>query len=176
VIFEAAQGLMLDQRHPDFPHVTRSNTGIRNMLAIAGEAGIASLDAWYATRCYITRHGRGPMADERGIADFFAVDDPTNVPNPWQEAVRTGLLDVDTLALTIAADAALAAESGIAVTRRLAVSCLDQAVAGVVTCLAGGEVVEVPSLAFPGWLGARVGAVSVTGWWSAARQDLALCA
>jgi len=176
VVFEAAQGLMLDQRHPDFPHLTRSNTGIRNMLAIAGEAGIASLDAWYATRCYITRHGRGPMADERDIAGFFAVEDPTNVPNAWQEAIRTGLLDVDTLALTIAADAALAAESGVALTRRLSVSCLDQAVAGMVTCLAGGEMIRVPSLAFPFWLGARVGAVNATGWWSPAREALALCA
>jgi adenylosuccinate synthase len=176
VVFEAAQGLMLDQRHRDFPHLTRSNTGIRNMLAIAAEAGIASLDAYYATRCYITRHGRGPMADERDIAGFFTVDDPTNVPNPWQEAIRTGLLDVDTLAETIAADAALAAETGIALTRRLAVSCLDQAVAGVVTCLAGGEMVRVSSLAFPFWLGTTVGAVNATGWWSPARENLALCA
>jgi adenylosuccinate synthase len=176
VIFEAAQGLMLDQRHPDFPHVTRSNTGIRNMLAIAAEAGITSLDACYATRCYLTRHGRGPMVDERDIAAFFTVDDPTNVPNAWQEAIRTGLLDVDTLALTIAADAALAVKSGVGLTRRLSVSCLDQAVGGVVTCLAGGEMVRVPSLAFPFWLGARIGAVSATGWWSPRREDLALCA
>ena len=176
VIFEAAQGLMLDQRHSDFPHVTRSNTGIRNMLAIAGEAGIASLDAWYATRCYVTRHGRGPMVDERDIAGSFTVDDPTNVPNAWQEAIRTGLLDVDTLALTIAADAALVADSGVAVMRRLAVSCLDQAAAGVVTCLAGGEMIRVPSPAFPAWLAARVGAVSATGWWSPGREVLALCA
>ncbi|MEO7689866.1 MAG: adenylosuccinate synthetase, partial [Sphingomonas sp.] len=176
VVFEAAQGLMLDQRHPDFPHVTRSNTGIRNMLAIAAEAGITSLDACYATRCYLTRHGRGPMVDERDIAAFFAVDDPTNVPNAWQEAIRTGLLDVDTLALTIAADAALAVESGVGLTRRLSVSCLDQAAAGVVTCLARGEMIRVASLAFPFWLGARVGAVSATGWWSPAREALALCA
>lgn len=176
VVFEAAQGLMLDQRHRDFPHLTRSNTGIRNMLAIAGEAGIASLDACYATRCYITRHGRGPMVDERNIGGFFAVDDPTNVPNAWQEAIRTGLLDVDTLSLTIAADAARAAESEVGLTRRLSVSCLDQAVAGVVTCLVSGEMVRVPSLAFPFWLGARVGAVSATGWWSPGRENLALCA
>jgi adenylosuccinate synthase len=116
------------------------------------------------------------MADERDISEFFTVDDPTNVPNAWQEAIRTGLLDVDTLALTIAADAALAAESGIALTRRLVVSCLDQAVAGVVTCFAGGEMVRVPSLAFPFWLGARVGAASATGGWSPGREDLALCA
>jgi len=175
VIFEAAQGLMLDQSHRDFPHLTRSNTGIRNMLAIAAEAGIASLDVCYATRCYITRHGRGPMADERDIAGYFTVDDPTNVPNAWQEAIRTGLLDIDTLALTIAGDAAFAAGSGVALTRRLSVSCLDQAVAGVVTCLAGGEMVVVPSLAFPFWLGARVGAAGTTGRWSPGRETLALC-
>jgi adenylosuccinate synthase len=50
VIFEAAQGLLLDQDYGAFPHVTRSNTGLRNMLAIAAAAGLPGIDVIYATR------------------------------------------------------------------------------------------------------------------------------
>lgn len=124
VIFEAAQGLLLDQNAPGFPYLTRSNTGMANIAAIAGEAGIARVDPIYATRCYLTRHGRGPMEDERDIARWFTVDDPTNRPNPWQETLRFGLLDPARLGERIARDAASMPE---AARPTLAVSCLDQA-------------------------------------------------
>jgi hypothetical protein len=64
IIFEGAQGLLLDQDYGAFPHVTRSNTGLKNMLAIATEAGVESIQAIYATRCYVTRHGAGPLSHE----------------------------------------------------------------------------------------------------------------
>lgn len=126
VIFEGAQGLLLDQHYGPFPHVTRSNTGIRNMLALAEETGISELSAVYATRCYLTRHGRGPMPNETDIGETFAVDDPTNRPNDWQESLRFGLLDLDQLAKAIAADSASAAASPVKLTKHVAVTCLDQ--------------------------------------------------
>ncbi|WP_206185982.1 adenylosuccinate synthetase [Sphingosinicella sp. BN140058] len=125
-IFEAAQGLLLDQNALGFPHVTRANTGLANMVAIAQDAGIDRLDAFYVSRCYLTRHGRGPMEDERAIDAFYAVDDPTNRPNTWQETLRFGLLSPARLGARIAADVAAAAER-LTVRPSIALTCLDQA-------------------------------------------------
>ncbi len=171
LVLEAAQGLMLDQHHRDFPFVTRSNTGVANMLAVAEEAGIGRVEAVYATRCYLTRHGRGPMADERAIGEFFDVVDPTNRPNPWQETLRTGLLDIAVLAATIEADAAHAT-SGTTLVRHVAISCLDQARGGKVTYLDGGTVATCSASEFGDMLGRRVGAGSVAASWGPTRDGL----
>ena len=80
VLFEGAQGLLLDAEHRWFPHVTRSRTGLTNVAALAGEAGIGALDVTYATRAYATRHGAGPFPREAAPT----YPDLTNVPNPWQ--------------------------------------------------------------------------------------------
>ncbi|WP_395395606.1 hypothetical protein WBP07_08950 [Novosphingobium sp. BL-8A] len=69
-------------------YLTRSNTGIANMAAIAGKAGIEALEPIYVTRCYLTRHGRGPMPDERDIAPYFKVDDATNRNHPMKAAAQ----------------------------------------------------------------------------------------
>ncbi|MGB3166634.1 MAG: adenylosuccinate synthetase, partial [Alteraurantiacibacter sp.] len=98
LIFEGAQGLLLDRDGADFPFLTRSRTGLANVHAIAAEAGIGAVETTYVTRCYLTRHGRGPMEDERDIARWYDVVDPTNRPNRWQESLRFGLLDIAKLA------------------------------------------------------------------------------
>jgi adenylosuccinate synthase len=126
VIFEGAQGLMIDQDYGVFPHVTRSNTGLKNMLTIAAEAGITELDAVYVTRCYATRHGAGPLAHETERLDGIAVYDPTNAPNDWQGTLRLAPLDTDTLREAIRHDLQFA-NAGISVNASLAVTCLDQA-------------------------------------------------
>lgn len=124
LIFEGAQGLLLDQESKDFPFVTRSNTGFANIEAIAREAGLDAVEPIYVTRSYLTRHGRGPMDDERDISTWFDAQDPTNQPNPWQESLRFGLLDLNRLADRIQADIA---RSEFATAPSVAVSCLDQA-------------------------------------------------
>ena len=162
LVFEAAQGLLLDQRARDFPFVTRSNTGIANIATIAGEAGIARVDAVYATRCYLTRHGRGPMIDERDIGRWFAVVDPTNRPNPWQESLRFGLLDLDALAATVTADRA----TGIETVRHATVTCLDQARDGRVTFLDGGRLATCAATAFGEIVRRRLDAATVIEGWA----------
>lgn len=127
VIFEGAQGLQLDQDYGAFPFVTRSNCGLRNMIAIAKEAGIGAIEVVYVTRAYTTRHGAGPLAHER-VLDNFRIIDPTNQPNDWQGSIRHADLDVDDLAGAIRHDLTYAANTGITVTGRIAVSCLDQAI------------------------------------------------
>jgi len=172
VLFEGAQGLMLDQQHRDFPFVTRSNTGIVNMVAIAAEAGIDRIDAHYMTRCYVTRHGRGPMVDERDIGGFFAVVDPTNGPNSWQETIRTGLLDVAVLAATIRSDLALAPGSGVEVVHHLGISCMDQAIGGEATFIDGGRVSQLEVGSFAEFLRDRVGAATIAASFGPTRSSI----
>lgn len=120
IVFEGAQGLLLDEDHHFFPHVTHSHTGLRNVMDLAADAGITQLDATYVTRAYATRHGAGPFPRE---VPGLVYADATNVPNDWQGSLRFGLLDLDLLAESIASDlrhATLPVEHGLAVT------CLDQ--------------------------------------------------
>ena len=126
LIFEGAQGLLLDMDRGDFPFVTRSNTGLKNPLALAAEAGIENLHAIYATRCYATRHGAGPFRHELTHAPGAKVEDQTNRPNPWQGTPRFGNLDLDLLSETIRADLSDAAALNVRVSHDLAVTCLDQ--------------------------------------------------
>lgn len=125
IVFEGAQGLMLDQDYGAFPHVTRSNTGILNMGLVAEEAGIGRIEAVYMTRAYVTRHGAGPLGHESEGAPFARVVDPTNVHNEWQGTIRSAPLDASVLAAAIAHDAKLAS-SAVDVLPTLAVTCLDQ--------------------------------------------------
>jgi len=164
VVFEGAQGLLLDQNGRDFPHVTRSNTGIENMASIAREAGIESIEAHYATRCYLTRHGAGPMPDERDVSAWFDVVDATNVPNPWQSSIRYGLLDVDLLRRSIAEDVAKVQDVEVRVV--LAVGCLDQATTGSVPLVVGGTATSFAIADVAAVMSRHVGALRHVEWWS----------
>lgn len=126
VVFEGAQGLLLDQHRGAFPYVTRSNTGLHNALEVAKEAGIEALGVTYATRAYLTRHGAGPLAHELPGRPYDDVVDLTNQPNEYQGSLRFAYLDHDQLAHAIRRDLTDAAGAGVHVTARLAVSCLDQ--------------------------------------------------
>lgn len=125
VLFEGAQGLLLDQDYGAFPHVTRSNTGLKNMLVVAAEAGIGHIEATYATRAYATRHGAGPFAYETAETPWLGMVDPTNQPNDWQGTIRTAPLDLDAVAEAIRHDLGHA-DHGIRVTASVAISCVDQ--------------------------------------------------
>jgi adenylosuccinate synthase len=127
IVFEGAQGLLLDQnRGFKFPFVTRSNTGLANVIALASDAGIDHLDVLYMTRAYLTRHGAGPLPNEVTELSFADVVDPTNRPNPWQGSLRVAPLDLDLLRDTIAADISSAVDTGVAVAAGVGVTCVDQ--------------------------------------------------
>lgn len=126
VIFEGAQGLQLDQAIGVFPHVTRSHTGLFNVLRIAREAGLEALEAVYVTRAYATRHGAGPLpGGQDQLADFDIVD-PTNQPNAWQGSMRYAVLDLDRLAAVIATDSRISDAGPVEVRAGVFVTCLDQ--------------------------------------------------
>jgi len=123
-VFEGAQGLLLDQNHEFFPHVTHSSTGLTNVLKIAQENAIRELDVVYVTRAYATRHGAGPMPGETPDLSY---PDPTNQPNPWQGTLRFGALNLDLLRAAIWKDIAQADDyPSIKVNAALAVTCMDQ--------------------------------------------------
>lgn len=108
-VFEGAQGLLLSERNMHwFPHLTRSDTGVTNALNIVGEMSkyvhIDDLTVHYVTRPYLTRHGAGPLANEWGTNAPYDVEDQTNIPNPWQDAIRYAPLDVDQLSRYVKAD------------------------------------------------------------------------
>jgi adenylosuccinate synthase len=125
VIFEGAQGLLLDQDHEWFPHVTRSSTGIINALDILDEAGIDEADVTYVTRSYLTRHGAGPMPSQTDGKPYPGIVDETNGTNAFQGSFRLGLLEIDRLAEAIRKDLALA-PAHMKLSAGLAVTCMDQ--------------------------------------------------
>lgn len=125
IVFEGAQGLLLDQDHPWFPHVTRSYTGIRNAMQIMQEAGLTEANITYATRSYLTRHGAGPLPYELAEKPYAGIVDQTNFTNQFQGHLRFAWLDIDRIAHAIQQDLSLV-PNAIQAQMGLAVSCVDQ--------------------------------------------------
>lgn len=95
LIFEGAQGILLDQDLGFFPNVTRSNTTCKNVLSILdsiinktnlSEIGI---ELYYVTRTYQTRHGNGYMSS------FMEYDelDETNKSGRFLGKLKKGAFD-----------------------------------------------------------------------------------
>ena len=93
IIFEGAQGLMLDELNLEYaPHLTTSRTGLYEPVRILRRLGnglISQAEAVYVTRSYVTRHGAGKLPYE-GLLDPQAhgITDRTNLPNEWQGSLR----------------------------------------------------------------------------------------
>ena len=105
VVFEGAQGLLLDEYHRWFPHVTRSRTGVFNAVQILKSIGVYEADVFYVTRTFLTRHGRGPLPLEQSDSTVFSgIVDATNVPNKHQETIRYAPLNLPLLSESINSD------------------------------------------------------------------------
>lgn len=155
IVFEGAQGLMLDMARGSFPHVTRSNTGIKNVLPLAQDAGIDALNVTYATRAYLTRHGAGPLDNELQSPPYAGIRDETNVLNDWQGSLRFAWLDARMLARFIRDD--LSDNKTLKITQGLAVTCLDQT-ADEVTFMEGDALKTLPRAAYSAYLQKMTGA------------------
>jgi len=169
LIFEGAQGLKLDQTRGAFPHVTRSNTGCRNVVALTREWGVERLELVYVSRIYRTRHGAGPLARESARAPVARFADLTNADNPWQGRLRFAPLDLDELGLDIAAD--LEDARGAVSDVTLAMTCFDQA-EGEVEFVREGALVAFAPEALARQAGRRVGAGRVLESWGPTRATL----
>lgn len=124
-VFEGAQGLLLDQSAEKFwPNVTTSNTGIKNMMEILNNLKFKdSLEIFYLSRCYATRHGRGLFPTETQKKPYEKIVDLTNIPNEFQETMRFGILDVDLLTEAIGNDLK---NLNIDATVNMVLTCFDQ--------------------------------------------------
>jgi adenylosuccinate synthase len=103
LVFEGAQGLLLDQHEGVFPHVTRSNTGLANVVSLLGPGHSSEVNVYYVTRGYTTRHGSGPLPWELPEAPY-GVNDATNVKNQYQGHLRFSYLNMDSVQKAIMTD------------------------------------------------------------------------
>jgi adenylosuccinate synthase len=171
VLFEGAQGLQLDQDYGAFPHVTRSNTGLKNMAAVAEEAGIDTIDVAYMTRAYATRHGAGPFVHEDADKSWLSMVDPTNEPNPWQGTIRSAPVDLDGIAAAVAHDLRHA-DGRVEVSATLGVSCVDQ-VAGRFKIGLAGRIEEIDRRSVAEVFGSAVGLAVDALSYGPTRSDVA---
>ena len=79
--------------------MTPSNTGIKNPVTIMRSINTnIPIHACYVSRTYVTRHGAGRLDNECDKRDICAnMWDMTNVQNPWQDSLRYGFLDYNSL-------------------------------------------------------------------------------
>ncbi|GAA1468682.1 adenylosuccinate synthetase [Nocardiopsis exhalans] len=94
VVFEGAQGVLLDEWHGFHPYTTWSTTTTVNPLALLAEAGHADgARRIGVTRTFATRHGAGPMVTENVLLTERLAD-RHNRTHPWQGGFRVGHLDL----------------------------------------------------------------------------------
>lgn len=100
LVFENGQGILLDQNNKEyFPHLTPSNTGLKNPLKIISNMHCQpDIEVCYVTRTYLTRHGAGRLDGECDKLEINSdMQDLTNVPNPHQGILRYAKLDEEFL-------------------------------------------------------------------------------
>lgn len=120
VVFEAAQGVLLDEWVGFHPHTTWSTTTLANAETLLREASYTGKTTRIGlTRAYATRHGAGPFVTENK-ALTQQLPDARNGNHPWQQSFRCGWLDLVKLRYALEAVGKL---------DYLAVSCLDRVVA-----------------------------------------------
>jgi len=92
VLFEGAQGALLDADAGFFPYVTPSYTGARNALEICRDWGLENPFCLGVLRAYSSRHGHGPfVAEDRGLSHYLPEEH--NEEGPWQGPMRVGWFD-----------------------------------------------------------------------------------
>jgi adenylosuccinate synthase len=150
LVIEGAQGLQLDQDLGIFPHVTRSMTGLGSAIVTANELGRKSVQPVYITRCYLTRHGAGPLEHEKIRFTEQKLFDQTNQPNQWQGTLRYAPLNLVQLEDFIRRDCVRGAEFASRMKIELeqptiAVTCLDQVGSEISMFGADQELVTIPT-------------------------------
>ena len=102
VVFEGAQGVLLDQDYGFQPYTTWSDTTSRNAHQILAELGYSGDSREIGVvRTFTTRHGAGPFpSEDPKLSEVLS--DPRNIPNPWQKEMRFGHFDA--MALCYALD------------------------------------------------------------------------
>lgn len=113
-IFEGSQGLLLDQNYGFFPHVTRSNTGIKNIYETWP---VYRPEIYIVIRAYLTRHGNGPLPNEEYS---HLIPDNPHEHNKFgiQGRFKKTILDLNLLKYAIGSDPYIGKKT-------LVITCLD---------------------------------------------------
>lgn len=126
IIFEGAQGLLLDEDNPDHqPHVSWSKTGAFNIVKECWSRELDLHELYYVTRPYITRHGAGPILMGLECENIWG-EDATNVNNDFQGSLRAGIMDWGKFRSRVEDDVALAIKTGFDPKVHIALTCEDQ--------------------------------------------------
>jgi len=125
IVFEGAQGILLDQDFGFFPNVTRSNTTSKNALEIIKNTWWKGnkVEIFYVTRSYQTRHGNGFMSDECEL-NLINNEKETNVSHEFQGNFRVGKLDPELLNYALECDSNF--HKGSNISKNLVITCTDQ--------------------------------------------------
>lgn len=107
LIFEGAQGVLLDEWHGFHPYTTWSTTTSANALSLLDDIGFGGdVKRLGVIRAYTTRHGPGPFVTESpSLTTTFP--EPHNGTGKWQGIFRRGHLDL------VAHEYAISANGGI---------------------------------------------------------------
>jgi len=90
VVFEGAQGVLLDEWRGFHPHTTWSTISAAAVEAVLADAGIdAPVQHLGVLRSYLTRHGPGPLPTHDRTLDARLAE-PHNAEDGWQGAFRRG--------------------------------------------------------------------------------------
>ncbi|HEY1349420.1 MAG TPA: adenylosuccinate synthetase [Ktedonobacteraceae bacterium] len=94
LLFEGAQGVLLDENHGFTPYTTWSTTTFANAHTILREHNYTGeISTLGVIRTYATRHGAGPFPSEaRELNDLLP--ERHNTWNNWQRAFRSGYFDL----------------------------------------------------------------------------------
>lgn len=103
LVFEGAQGVLLDERHGFHPHTTWSTVGTAAVEAVAAEAGhCGEVTHLGILRSHLTRHGAGPLpTEDPALSVTFA--EAHNGSAGWQGRFRHGHADAVLLHYALAA-------------------------------------------------------------------------
>jgi len=101
LVFEGAQGVLLDEWRGFHPHTTWSTTTPANAQRLLAEAGLSRGYVLGLTRAYTTRHGAGPLPTEDPALQ--GVGEPFNGTGTYQGRWRAGHLDLVALRYAVEA-------------------------------------------------------------------------
>ncbi len=95
VVFEGAQGVLLDETHGFAPYNTWTDCTFRNADALIQEAGIGDVLRVGVLRSYFTRHGAGPFPTEMypGLPEALSIKEAHNGAHPFMGEFRVGSFD-----------------------------------------------------------------------------------
>jgi adenylosuccinate synthase len=93
ILFEGAQGVLLDESFGFHPHTTWSTTTFANADLLLDEAGYEGRRYRLGVlRAYFTRHGAGPfVTEDESLSPVLP--EPHNAGTGWQGRFRVGLFD-----------------------------------------------------------------------------------